>query len=335
MILIDSLYINESGGLVLLKYLIDSLENSKGIQPHYLLDERVESEFKYLPKERKTILFANQINRYNFYKNCEAKFDKIFCFGNVPPIKKNSATVYTYFHNIYLLSELRDITFKNKLLIAAKTKYIKFLKNNTDFWIVQTDNTKNALIKKYVEKESKVLILPFYKIESIKLDIKCIRNDYIYVAIYQKPKNHFKLIKAWSLLYDLGYSLTLHLTLPKMPEELTKQIDDCISRGMKIVNHGFVSKTELGKLYSISKVTIYPSINESLGLGIIEALNSDCDLIGADLPYTHSISNPSAVFNPFDIDSIVSSVILYESGTCPKSKLKICNEIDKLLSLFR
>ena len=119
-----------------------------------------------------------------------------------------------------------------------------------------------------------------------------------------------------------------------MPEELNQLLSVCIERGVKIINHGFIPKNEVEKLYSISKATIYPSINESLGLGIVEALNYGCDLIGADLPYIHSISQPSVLFNPFDVNSIVEAVILYESGNCQKSKLKIYDSIDNLIALF-
>jgi len=335
MILIDSLYINDSGGLELLKYLVEYFESNSKIYAYYLFDSRCSEVFSDIPKTRKTILKASQFNRYKFYNKNITKFDKIFCFGNTPPIKKTAAIVYTYFHNINFLIIPQDISLKIKILIKLKLQYIKILKRNTDFWIVQTDNTKNALVQNFHEKKSKILILPFFKIEELRNEVSLLKTDYIFVAIYQKPKNHFNLIRAWSILFDLGFTPTLHITLSKMPEELNQLISECITRGVKIVNHGFIPKADLRKLYSISKATIYPSINESLGLGIVEALNYGCDLIGADLPYIHSISNPSAVFNPYNVNSIVDAVIKYESGVCPKSNLNVINEIDNLLDLFK
>ncbi|MDE7125477.1 MAG: hypothetical protein K2O12_03230, partial [Muribaculaceae bacterium] len=71
------------------------------------------------------------------------------------------------------------------------------------------------------------------------------------------------------------------------------------------------------------------------GLGIIEAVEAGCDVIGADLPYMHSVCKPSAVFEPYSSESIVSAVLDYEKK---KSKtdtsLKIKDEIQSFISFL-
>jgi len=334
MLLIDSLYVNESGGLELLKYLVESVEDDVKLEAYYLFDSRSASNFVNIPIARKKILKANLWNRYFFYRRFNRKFTKVLCFGNIPPVHKIDANVYTYFHNINLLALPKSFTFKIKLFSILKNKIIKVLKGNTNLWLVQTNNTKNELEKAFLEKKSKILILPFYKIDSSKVQMNLERNDYIYVSNFVKEKNHVSLIRAWRILYESGYNLTLHITLSTMSKELEILLNESINKGIQIINHGFVSKDIIDELYSLSKATIYPSINESLGLGIVEALHSGCDLIGADLPYIYSISEPSAVFNPYDILSIVEAVKVYESGKCDKSKLLINNEINELLKIL-
>jgi len=54
---------------------------------------------------------------------------------------------------------------------------------------------------------------------------------------------------------------------------------------VKIINHGSLEKSNIQKLYNCSKATIYPSLNESFGLGIIEALTAGCDVIGLSMVY--------------------------------------------------
>ncbi len=104
--------------------------------------------------------------------------------------------------------------------------------------------------------------------------------------------------------------------------------------GVKVVNHGVIPFKDVFDLYKQSKAIIYPSHNESLGLGIVEALTAGCDVIGSDLPFLHSICNPSGVFNPYSAESIADAVMKYEIGEARKSELLIRNQINELIELI-
>ncbi len=79
---------------------------------------------------------------------------------------------------------------------------------------------------------------------------------------------------------------------------------------------------------------MYPSINESLGLGIVEAITAGCDVIGADLPYMHAVCRPSAVFDPSSPESIADAVERYEKGGMPRSELLVRDQIDTLIDVL-
>ena len=102
-----------------------------------------------------------------------------------------------------------------------------------------------------------------------------------------------------------------------------------------IINHGFLNANELVLLYSEKKAIVYAAVNESLGLGIIEALNYGCDLIGPDLEYIHSICNPSVSYKPFDLNDFVFCLKEYDVGTKPKSVLKIENKMQDIIKLLQ
>ena len=212
---------------------------------------------------------------------------------------------------------------------------MKSLKNNTDKWIVQTTYTKSELIKHFNEKDERVLILPFYdlpQISDLKLD-EAKKSDYCFIGAYTGNKGHDELIEAWSRLHNRGIHLTLHLTVDKENQsfwELEKKYD-FIKIG--IINHGFISFDEVVRLYNKSKAIIYPSKNESLGLGLVEAIHYGCDVISSDLPFTYSVCKPSVVFNPYNPQSIVDAILEYEKGKAPKSTLTITNKIEDLISL--
>ena len=72
MILVDALYINKGGGKVLLDLLIIKLQKNN-IETFYLLDKRVEKDYRYLNKNVK-FLKASLIKRHFFYNANKYKF---------------------------------------------------------------------------------------------------------------------------------------------------------------------------------------------------------------------------------------------------------------------
>lgn len=336
MTLVDALYINTSGGLELLKFLVNRLENVAA-DVLYLFDSRCVNEFLEVESKRKLFLQASLKSRVSFYKENSAKFDIILCFANIPPPIPVHGIVYTLFHNVNLLLRPKELGFKTRCLNYLKSRYIGCMKKNTNYWVVQTGNSKNTLSNILLIDGEKILTIPFYEIENMR-DKKQIRrtgkSGYVYVANYTKAKNHMLLLHAWEMLFDMGYNLPLHLTLSDFPEELEEEIDRCKKKGLMVVNHGYIPKNDIWELYLTNKAIVYPSVNESFGLGIVEALSIGCDVIGPNLPYINSICIPSETFDLKDINTIVSAIIKYESGNSCRSRLLVNNEIDKLVSML-
>mgnify|MGYP002525196061 FL=1 len=332
MILIDSLYINNSGGLRLLEYLVREL--CKRQTDFYLLaDARCRGKFdecehvRYMP--------ASLWERKKFYKAQYSRFSSVLCFGNIPAPVKMDVPVYTYFHNINLLTLAETHSNAHKIKSWLKREVFRFYKKNTDYWLVQTSNTANELVKHLDEKAERVMLMPFYELPQ---ELSSLANDphgddYVYISNYTGAKGHEELLEAWMILHGKGLYNTLHLTVPEdcpFAIEVKKAHDN----GVKVINHGFVAFEEVCELYKKSKAIIYPSHNESLGLGIIEAITAGCDVIGADLPYIYAICKPSLAFNPYSADSIANAVQKYEKGGTNKSELKVYNQISKMIDLL-
>ena len=122
MILIDAVYINNSGGLVLLNYLIDTLE-STNLKVYYLLDFRIKNKHSLIKKTNSTLYLQNNfIKRFFFYINNACNFKVILCFANMPPsfLVKN-AKVYTYFHNMNYLTNQNNLSQKKNLIFKIKS----------------------------------------------------------------------------------------------------------------------------------------------------------------------------------------------------------------------
>jgi len=179
--------------------------------------------------------------------------------------------------------------------------------------------------------------MPFYELPD---GFKMLKNDnhgedYAYVSNYTGAKGHEELLSAWVLLHKQGGNRKLHLTVPYECKVFCNKIKQAQEEGVIVVNHGSIPFNEVMDLYRRSKVIIYPSHNESLGLSIIEAIKAGCDVIGADLPYLHSVCKPSQIFNPYSPESIKNAVLRYEEGSSPKSELLIHNKLGELIGLLQ
>lgn len=326
MILIDAIYVNYGGALGLLKYLVETLV-ARNEDFHLLADARCKGIFDHLLHVK--YQDASEKGRKSFYKTHEGEFNAVFCFGNVPPSYRLKAQVYTYFHNVNMLTlqDCRD--WKQRMKFWMKRTYIKSLRKNTDEWFVQTSNTAKELIRHLSVAKEQVRLYPFYKLPVYPKSDKP-RTDYIFVGEYSGSKGHKELLETWKLLHKQGVDLILHLTV-SMGDEFLLQLNAAIENGVKIINHGFIPVEELAGLYMQCKATVYPSYNESFGLGLVEAMKSGCDVIASDRPYVHAICEPSKVFEPSSPSSIADAIIEYENGDKKETKLLVKDMVNEMV----
>lgn len=115
------------------------------------------------------------------------------------------------------------------------------------------------------------------------------------------------------------------------PDSIIRLIELAKSRGAKIINHGSIGRSEIFALCSKCVATIYASVGESFGRGIVEAMECGCDVIGPDLPYIYTICKPSVTFAVDDVLSIADAVISYEEGACHKTVQLVNNQLDDVI----
>lgn len=341
MILIDAIYICHSGGKNLLDLLINQFEKESLIDDvTILIDNRIK-EF-YINRKIHNIKFeflkGSEFTRYKYYFKNKNTYRKVFCFANVPPPIRLECKVITYFQNVLLLD--RDLqkyfSLKKRLLFRLKGYIIKSRRNKTDYWIVQTKHV-NELSEKYLNPNvDQIKIFPFFNDETqinlVELDKK--ENSFFYPAIGAAHKNHARLLQAWRNLYRTEkIKYNLHLTIDKdATDELYLKISKLQAEGVPIINHGYISKTKVDKLYAECKFVIHPSMGESFGLVLIEALKNNCILLAPDLPYVNAIVKPNYYFNASKTDTIEKSVMQAISGkNYSNSEIFVKSELKSLV----
>lgn len=335
MLLLDAIYINNGGGLVLLKELINILEIRKE-NVFYLLDDRVKEEFNFL--NAKNVLFKknSMVERFFFYYKNKEKFKSILCFGNVPPPISVEAKVYVYFHQKLYLEIPDNFNLKNKFVFNFKKLIFNFLKYNADYWVVQSNLIKKQLgMEFFCGNVNNIVVCPFYPpLNFSGIQKNRVSNSFIYVSNSGSHKNHINLITAFCSAYDKMKKGSLLLTVPSEDFYLCNFINDKVQQGYPINNVGFVERRELAELYMTNQYLIFPSFSESLGLGLAEAVDGGCKVIASNLPYTFQVCEPSLTFDPFNEESIENAIIRAVNENLPSSKKNITNDINQLITLL-
>ena len=344
MIVIDSVYINLSGGKTLLETFLRKvlIENSEK-KFYFIFDKRIKIDLDIdLSKINFEFMDNTENARKKFYKENKIKIKTIFCFGNVPPpITIVNSKVYILFHNTLLISSnnISIKKIKSTILFYIKRIYIKFKNNKNYFWIVQTPTVKNSFKKKMGVADEKVYILPFYNNDwptkiNKQLDIN--KKNILYVADGSPQKNHFKLFEAIEKLpKQLSENLNFYFTIPDNFKNIIVELDILRKKGYNINNYGICSKNELELLYEKCNYMIFPSLSESFGLPLLEAAKAKCKIIASDLPYVYDIVIPTAVFDPND-SMLISKAIqdCLANNNNQQSELLISNQINEIYNLM-
>lgn len=336
MILLDAVYINNSGGKVLLDYLVALLHQSEK-EVFYLLDLRVRGNYEFLPHEKVQYLESSMIKRHSFYRDNQKKFSTVLCFGNIPPTLRMSGKVYTYFHNSIYFFTTKEFSIKERLLIKIKSGIIRIFKNNTDEWWVQTTQMSLLFAKYWKIPPAKIDVLPFYT----SIDGQSIFNrnrekySFLYISDGHPNKMHLQLLEAFKEVQKVYPQSKLYLTISSQYPRLLDKINFLKAEGLGVENLGWCSREVIDKLYQELGHFIFPSIQESFGLGLIEAAQHGMKILASDLPYVHAVIKPTSTFNPNDKLSIADAMIAALKNDLPETKLLVQNQINRILEKLK
>ncbi len=292
---------------MLLRYLVEkAMEIRQGA--HFLLDSRCAEVFSHIPESNKTILTPGIRARRRFYSRNRDRFSGVLCFGNIPPPCRLAVPVYTYLHNPLLLATPDGYPLRQKLSKLLKTTFIRLHLGNTDGIFVQTGFMARMLMENWHYPEEKIHLFPFFDGRRFTPlhDQEKNANEYLFINDGNPHKNHINLLRAWALVNQKQPGWRLNLTVSGRFPEVVARIEEYRNQGVNILNHGF---TDPVNVYSRCRYLIYPSLTESFGLGLIEGTLAGLQVICSDLPYAHSVLEPSAVFDPLNPEKMAAVIL--------------------------
>lgn len=321
--IIYSLGIHKDGGLVILKTLLN--------KPDYFfyLDSRLHpSNYSHLKKENYIVqknkfynLFINSMIFLRLKEN-----SKIIFLSSSLPLFKLKCFVYALYQNSNIFYDKNKFKINNWVLSFDFIRFLFFfiLKKNIDQWIVFSNYSKTQLrkqIKDSLISKIKVLNISLINVSYYKSKEKI--YDFIYPANLMAHKNHNNLFKAFIILSKKGIRPSLALTLN--PNEIKFVKYNLLKKKINLYNLYNVNRKIFLKNFSKCKYLIYPSLNENIGLPLVEAYYLGIEIIASKLDFAKQYNFIEYFFNPLSPKDIASSVIRILNKKKIKTNLSYSN----------
>lgn len=338
--------INQGGGITYLSMMHSDLDKKGNL---IFLDHRAKKKLKpffyaetiffkknlfrnfFVLKER---LKYNFIYRSNLRKNNKNKYFKEYFLNGLPPLfrfPRSTNKVFILFQNKNLFSYInyfdKKLFFRIKFIIYHLIHFllINLFLRNTDTIIVQTNSMRKTILS--LKPKNKIIIqdkfwkninLEIYRFNLIKnkreitskyllnriKDISRNNKIYFYPSSLEPHKNHKVLLNTFDKLSLISKrNIKLILTIDKSNVPIKYRSNELIlfigNQPIDVIN----------QIYKSSDFLLYPSLNESLGLPLIEASFYNIPIMAPNLDYVYDVCEPYFIFNPFSEEDIYQKIL--------------------------
>lgn len=264
------------------------------------------------------------------YYVAKLKLDVLHCTANTAPILASCKKVVTL-HDIIFL-EVNPLN-KGTLYQKFGNLYRKFLVpemvKSTDMLITVSYFEQKRIKEHFHYGDDKVKVVyngvgnHFFKqhtseeIKGIKLKYKLPEKFILFLGNQDPKKNLPNVIRAYSK-YLQGDG-NLNLVVLDYPKESLKNFVNSEGLDVRIIDKtfspGYVNNKELPLLIQACDIFLYPSLRESFGIPILEAMACNVPVITSNTSSMPEVAGDAAVFvNPESVDEIVAALIRVENN---------------------
>jgi glycosyltransferase involved in cell wall biosynthesis len=112
-----------------------------------------------------------------------------------------------------------------------------------------------------------------------------------------------------NVTFVIGAMRELRAGLPSLKLFLTWPVDHPACRMEGVVGLGYLRGAELREAYELATVLVMPSLVETVGLPMLEAMSAGTPVVAADRPYAHDVCEDAAVFfDPLDVGDLTGKI---------------------------
>ncbi len=224
-------------------------------------------------------------------------YSHILVLGDIPLPGVHGQTVLVHQPNL-ISPELN--AYSSRKFLYRIMRWI--FKRNTRFamsFVMQTDVMQKQMLETFPELKGRIMVIPqpaptwLKRIAAKKVDAQGKRLRIFYPAAGLLYKNHV-LLKGMDLSKHLMPSIELTVTLTPSEQARLGLITGWLR------NVGKVKPDDCREIYEQSDALFFPSLLESYGLPLVEAMTLGLPIVCSDLPYARWLCEDQAIyFDPF------------------------------------
>ena len=269
--------------------------------------------------------------------------DLIFSVANIGarrPAKPQVVLVHQI--NAFFSDGIAQGTFLKRLRMAFLRWQIVAGAKKSKVVIVQTEEMRDRMQQFEPSLAGRIQVIPsgFRTIAAhpkIRREVRetilsSSRPRLIYVSHPSEHKNHLNLLRSLPIMIKSWPSLKLLLTL-ECDQFQNKRYSSFIAEIRRtaialdveknLTFLGILKPDEVHFALSNCDLMAFPSLAESFGLGLVEAMGADCPIAVSDLSYAHDVAGDAAVyFDPKDPESIAHSALFVLSNPSEAARLR-------------
>jgi glycosyltransferase involved in cell wall biosynthesis len=290
------------------------------------------------------LIWQNLLLPFLFYKN---SFDHLFSFYNYGSYFIPRQTIYFHQPVIFDLPLYKGKK-KIKYIVIRLMSFLSFrFASNI---IVQTRDFKKKIsqVNKFLEEKISVIPGGYHYLINNNPENKpdLVFNRIIYIAHPFLHKNFNVLIEAMSILNKgegkkMKLGLTLHNDASLYSRKADCQETERLIELAKKLNvyeciewMGVLGKSEVMKELQISDMLVFPSLCESFGLPLVEAISVNKPIVAADLPYARDVAKDCAIyFDPHSPEDLAEKILLLYNDKSLRDTLSLnCEKYKEIYS---
>jgi glycosyltransferase involved in cell wall biosynthesis len=228
-------------------------------------------------------------------------------------------TSYQNFGNLYRRFIVPKIVDKSKLIITVSNFEKEVILNKLKLPEDKVKVIYNAVNPKFNAAYSKEKLLAFRNANRLPEEF------ILFLGNTAPKKNTLNVIKAYTE-YRSAISEGLPLVIldydKKLVEDTLKELGK-----EQFIEHfifpGYIQSDEMPLLYNCSSLFLYPSLRESFGLPILEAMACGVPVITSNTSSMPEVASNAALFvNPFDHNEIKDAMIRFFADTALRSEMR-------------
>ena len=276
---------------------------------------------KELKKKNIKGIFLERFPNYNFIKNLNNYFEKIYIKSFKPDIIHDTY----YSKNLYKDLKIKKVITVHDLIYENFSKYYshkideklkekKLAIEKSDFIICVSNTTKNNLLDLYNIDEKKIKVIyhgadHLDNIKPLDCNIKFDKEFLLYIGERSKYKKFNFLLEAFSKLGKIKNNLNLVCfgggKFSKHEHEIIKNFG--LEKNIKLFIN--CDDSTLKHLYTNAKFLVLPSEIEGFGLPIIESMRNKCDVLASDIEVFREIGRDKiSYFENGNLDSLINEL---------------------------